>query len=73
MACQRPHPNLDSIVKAVAEISTDVMRTWIEQWPNRLCLCIENGTGHFERNTSTYIEKVHLLSKYSFGIFPDFL
>ena len=46
------HHNLDSLkqalVEAVDNFPMDVVRTAIDEWPNRLRRCIRTNDGHFE-------------------------
>lgn len=51
-ACKKRHRNLDalkrSILKAADEIPIETIRTYIDDFPKRLKLCIDNKGGHFE-------------------------
>lgn len=51
-ACAKFHKNLDSlkhaIVKTVAELDINVVRSAIDDWPRRLRACIRAKGGHFE-------------------------
>lgn len=52
MACSKPHRNIESLkaslTKAAADLSIDVVRTVIDEWPGRLKQCVEAKGGHFE-------------------------
>jgi hypothetical protein len=52
MVYQKRHNNLDSLkrslVKAVAEIPLETVRSAIPEWSERLKACVEAEGGHFE-------------------------
>jgi hypothetical protein len=52
MTCQKRHNNLDSLkrslVKDVAEIPLETVRSEIAKWPESLKACVEAEGGHFE-------------------------
>lgn len=52
MVCTRRNHNLNSLkqalVEAVDNFPQDVVRTAIDEWPNRLRQCIQANGGHFE-------------------------
>ncbi len=52
MACQKRHPNVESLkralVKAVAEFPMANIRESIYDWPQRLCRYEQAKGGHFE-------------------------
>ena len=50
MVCTRHHHNLESLkqAEAVDNIPMDVIRTTINEWPNRLGHCIQANGSHFE-------------------------
>ncbi len=51
-ACAKPHRTLEalkrSIVRAAAEIPLETIRSYIDDFPNLLKLCIKAKGGHFE-------------------------
>ncbi len=53
MACQKRHPNVESLkralVKAAAKFPMAKIRESIDDWPQRLHHCVRAKGGHFER------------------------
>lgn len=51
-ACQKSHPNVDSLkralIKAAKDIPLEKIRAAIDDWPERLKACIKNRGGHIE-------------------------
>uniref|UniRef100_A0A914CVA1 Tc1-like transposase DDE domain-containing protein n=1 Tax=Acrobeloides nanus TaxID=290746 RepID=A0A914CVA1_9BILA len=47
-ACQKPHPNVESLKKAWKEITLDTLVKIVGNFPKRLKACIDAKGGHFE-------------------------
>lgn len=52
MVCRKRHPNIDSLKRAlkqaVANFPQEIVRTAIDDWPNRLRCCVNAKGAHFE-------------------------
>uniref|UniRef100_A0A914CWG6 Transposase n=1 Tax=Acrobeloides nanus TaxID=290746 RepID=A0A914CWG6_9BILA len=47
-ACQKPHPNVESLKKAWKEIALETLVKIVDNFPKRLKACIDARGGHFE-------------------------
>uniref|UniRef100_A0A914CFL9 Uncharacterized protein n=1 Tax=Acrobeloides nanus TaxID=290746 RepID=A0A914CFL9_9BILA len=47
-ACQKPHPNVESLKKAWKEITLETLVKIVDNFPMRLKACINARGGHFE-------------------------
>ena len=51
-ACQKPHPNVESLKRALKkawkEISLETLEKIVDNFPKRLKACVDANGGHFE-------------------------
>uniref|UniRef100_A0A914DX42 Uncharacterized protein n=1 Tax=Acrobeloides nanus TaxID=290746 RepID=A0A914DX42_9BILA len=47
-ACQKPHPNVESLKKAWKEITLETLIKIVDNFPKRLKACVDARSGHFE-------------------------